>query len=402
MSEEVVTQVSGVVPDRRIGVVDSLRGFALFGIVVTNTSVATLLWSSPGTGDELRPIFDGTADRFAYALVDGFFLGKFYLLFAFLFGYSFTLQIAAAQRAGAAPVPRLLRRCLALFLVGLAHVLLLWLGDILTLYAGLCLILVLLRGIRPRPAFITGLVLYIAFASLAFVPGNGGMSGLGQIFDLQRMHDGYTGNFRETLSAQLTFGPQFMLFTLLGQGIPALGMFLIGLAAGKRRIFEDAEWISRWLPRALALGFGVGLPVSTVSVIVQTMHGSTPAYWYGVQELANPLLSLGYAAGIVWLTRYRWAGPVVWLAPAGRMAASNYIAQSVVMMLIYTGYGLALADRIPPAGVVALAIATYLAQLQVSVWWLRRHPYGPVEWLLRAATYRSVPAWRTASIQARS
>ncbi|MVU78618.1 DUF418 domain-containing protein [Nocardia sp. ET3-3] len=394
MSEQVDTQASGVVTGQRVGVVDSLRGFALFGILVTNTVVATMLWSSPASGSDPQPIFDGTADRFVYAVIDGLFLGKFYLLFAFLFGYSFTLQIAAAQRAGAAPVPRLLRRCAALFLIGAAHVLLLWLGDILTLYAGLCLILVLLRGIRPRTAFRTGLVLYFAFAALAFVPGSGGMSGLGEIFDLHRMHDGYTGSFGDTLTAQLSFGPKFMLFTWLGQGVPALGTFLVGLAAGKRRVFEDAQWISRWLPRALTLGFGVGLPVSIVTVTLSTPHGTMPSFWYGVQELANPFLTLGYAAGIVWLTRYRWAGPVSWLAPAGRMAASNYIGQSVVMMLLYTGYGLALADRVPPAGVALLAIATYLAQLRLSAWWLRRYRYGPIEWLLRAATYRSVPAWR--------
>ncbi|AYF78080.1 hypothetical protein D7D52_34435 [Nocardia yunnanensis] len=269
MSERVDTQLSEVVRGRRIGVIDSLRGFALFGILVTNTVVATLLWSSPETGSgALRPIFDGPADRFVYALVDGLFLGKFYLLFAFLFGYSFTLQIAAAARSGARPVPRLLRRCLALFLIGVAHVLLLWLGDILTLYAGLCLILVLLRGIRVRPALIAGLTLYFAFAALAFVPGNSGLNGIGEVFDLQRMHDGFTGNFSDTLGAQLTFGPQFMLFTWIGQGIPALGMFLIGLAAGKRRIFEDPEWIGRWLPRALAVGFGVGLPISAVTEVI--------------------------------------------------------------------------------------------------------------------------------------
>ncbi|GAB0107233.1 DUF418 domain-containing protein [Nocardia sp. JMUB6875] len=397
MSQQVDTQVSGAVQGQRIGVVDSLRGFALFGILVTNTVVATMLWSSPGAGKDPHPMFDGTVDRFAYGLIDGLFLGKFYLLFAFLFGYSFTLQIAAARRTGAAPVPRLLRRCLALFLIGLAHVLLLWLGDILTLYAGLCLILVLLRGIRPRTAFITGLVLYFAFAALAFIPGNGGLTGLGEIFDLQRMHDGFTGNFGETLAAQLSFGPKFMLFTWIGQGIPALGMFLVGLAAGKRRVFEDPEWISRWLPRALLLGFGVGLPISLGTVILSTLHPVLPTFWFGLQELSNPFLTLGYAAGIVWLVRYRWAGPVSWLAPAGRMAASNYIGQSVVMMLIYTGYGLALADRVPPALVVVIAVATYIVQLQVSMWWLRRHPYGPVEWLLRAATYLSVPAWRKAS-----
>lgn len=396
MSEQLETQVTDVRQERRIGVVDSLRGFALFGILVTNTVVATMFWSSQGAAGDPRPMFESTIDLFVYGVVEGFFLGKFYLLFAFLFGYSFTLQIAAAERAGVAPVPRLLRRCLALFLIGLAHVLLLWIGDILTLYAALCLILVALRWIRPRPALITGLVLYFAFASLAFVPGNGGLAGLGDVFDVQRMHDGFTGTFGDTLRAQLSFGPKFTVFTWLGQGIPALGMFLVGLAAGKRRMLEDTEWISRWLPRALAVGFGAGLPVSVVTVTLMTVHGQLPSFWYGVQEFANPLMALGYAAGIVWLARYRWAGPVGWLAPAGRMAATNYIGQSVVMMLIYTGYGLALADRVAPAGVVLLAVATYLAQLRVSAWWLRQHPYGPVEWLLRAATYRSVPAWRRA------
>ncbi|MGW3544742.1 DUF418 domain-containing protein [Nocardia niigatensis] len=94
------------------------------------------------------------------------------------------------------------------------------------------------------------------------------------------------------------------------------------------------------------------------------------------------------------MTRYRWAGPVARLAPAGRMAASDCIGQSVV--LIYTGYGLALADHVPPVGVVFLAVVTYLVQLQRSARWLRWHPYGPVEWLLRAATHMSLPARRQA------
>ncbi|WP_246023555.1 DUF418 domain-containing protein [Nocardia yunnanensis] len=128
---------------------------------------------------------------------------------------------------------------------------------------------------------------------------------------------------------------------------------------------------------------------------MQTVHPALPAFWYGVQEFANPFLTLGYSAVIVWLTRYRWAGPVALLAPAGRMTASNYIGQSVIMMLLYTGYGLALADCIPPAGVVLLAVLTYLAQLRISAWWLRRHHYGPIEWVLRAATYGSLTraAW---------
>ncbi|UGT43727.1 DUF418 domain-containing protein [Nocardia yamanashiensis] len=394
-----VQAVSPVAAGRRIGEVDTLRGFALFGILVTNTVVLTMLISFQGTGTDLTAGFDGGWDRFGYAVIEGLFLGKFYLLFAFLFGYSFTLQIAAAERAGARAVPRLLRRSGALFLIGLAHVMFLWLGDILTLYAGLCVLLILFRKVRARTALITGIVLYALFMALAFLPSSGGgdMSGLGNVLDVAAIRNGFTGGFADTFRTQLTTAPVFMIFTWIGQGVPAFGMFLIGMAAGKRRVFEDAELLRRWTPRALLLGFGVGLPVALVTIVLWTMNGKVPTYWYGLQELCNPLLTLGYVAGTVWLTRSRWAERVRLLAPAGRMAASNYLLQSIVFMLLYTGYGLALGDRVPPLGVMAIAVVIFAGQVWLSDRWLRRYAYGPVEWVLRAATYRSVPAWRKSS-----
>ncbi|MGW4738495.1 protein kinase domain-containing protein [Nocardia xishanensis] len=68
------------------------------------------------------------------------------------------------------------------------------------------------------------------------------------------------------------------------------------------------------------------------------------------------------------------------LAPAGRMAASNYIGQSIVLMVLYTRYGFALAGEVPPVGVFGLALLTYAAQLALSAWWLRDRrtsPTGP-------------------------
>jgi uncharacterized protein len=392
MSDQVESRP--VVAGRRIGEVDSLRGFALFGILVTNVLVATMLFSFTVSGTALRPSFDGGVDRFVYAVMTAFFLGKFYLLFSFLFGYSFTLQIAAAQRAGVGPLPRLFRRCGALFLIGLAHVLFLWLGDILTLYAMLCLWLILLRRIRPRTALIAGVTIYFLFAVVAFLPGNDdGIAGLDNLFDLQELHTAYTGTFLDTFHMQLETGPKFMLFTWFGQGMPALGMFLIGMAAGKWKLFENDALLQRWIPRAMLLGFAVGLPFSVATLFFQTKNGEMSTFWYGMQELANPFMTLGYVAIVLWAGRSRWSWVTTHLAPAGRMAATNYIVQSVVLMVVYTGYGLALADRIPPAGVLGIALLTYAAQLWISAWWLRRYAYGPIEWLLRAATYRSIPMW---------
>ncbi|MGK8465872.1 DUF418 domain-containing protein [Nocardia cyriacigeorgica] len=387
-------------PARRIGEVDMLRGFALFGILVTNAAVLTMLLSFTGPNSDPVPMYDGTWDRLAYGIIYGFFLGKFYVLFAFLFGYSFTLQIAAAERAGVAPVPRLLRRCAALLLIGLAHVCLLWIGDILTLYALLCAILVLLRKIRPRTAVISGVTLYVLFAALAFAPGgDGGVGKLGAFFDLEAIRTGFLGSPADVFTTQLATGPVFVLFTLAGQGFTSMGMFLIGMAAGKVRLFEDAERLRRWTPRALLIGVVVALPVSIATVVLHTLNGEVPSYLFGLQELLNPVLTVMYMAAIVWLAQSRHAASVRRLAPAGRMAASNYIGQSVVMAVIFTGYGLALGNRVPPFAVLAIAIVTYLVQLWVSERWLRGHTYGPVEWALRAATYRQWPAWRrTASV----
>ncbi|WP_051180155.1 DUF418 domain-containing protein [Nocardia concava] len=384
----------------RIGELDILRGFALYGIVVVNTVIAATVLFAPGWGAGDQSFTGGgDLDRICQGLVDALFTGKFYLLFAFLFGYSFTLQMAAAERAGVPAVPRLLRRSLALFLLGLAHVMALWVGEILTLYAVLCVILVVLRKIRPLTALVTGLLLYLGYLLLMFVLGGDAMfrkdSGLAG-------NNGFTGSFTETLHAQLTSAPHFMLLTWLTQGVPALGMFLLGLAAGKRRLFEDPELLRRWTSRAMALGFGVGAPVSLLTFAYSVERDGTPAYWPLVQELANPFMTLGYIAGLVALTRSPWAAAVARLAPAGRMAASNYIGQSIVMMLLYTGYGLALAGKVPVAGVVAIATATFAAQVWLSAWWLHRHTYGPVEWLLRAATYLSIPAWRKPSTSATS
>ena len=82
------------------------------------------------------------------------------------------------------------------------------------------------------------------------------------------------------------------------------------------------------------------------------------------------------------------------LAPAGRMALSNYLMQSVVCAFLFTGWGLRLSGSVSPGVGLLIAVAIFLAQLPLSAWWLRRHAYGPVEWLLRALTIGAWPAWR--------
>ena len=71
---------------RRVHEIDAVRGFALAGILVANIG----FFADPGyaVGTGIMPITEGPVAYLVSTLV----LTKFYILFSFLFGYSFTLQ----------------------------------------------------------------------------------------------------------------------------------------------------------------------------------------------------------------------------------------------------------------------------------------------------------------------
>ena len=85
-----------------------------------------------------------------------------------------------------------------------------------------------------------------------------------------------------------------------------------------------------------------------------------------------------------------------WLAPAGRMALTNYIGQSVLGTLFFYGYGLGYWGM-PRAQQVLYVLAVFALQVALSRWWLARFRFGPLEWLWRWATYGRRPAMRGAA-----
>ena len=116
----------------RIQTLDILRGFALFGI----------LWMNIFFNWEGRTTFQHAVRQLGQLLADG----KFYTLYSFLFGLGFSVQLLRAQARGARIVPVYLRRLFVLLLIGLAHHVFLWNGDILRLYAVMGVYLLLVRG----------------------------------------------------------------------------------------------------------------------------------------------------------------------------------------------------------------------------------------------------------------
>ncbi|WP_051178696.1 DUF418 domain-containing protein [Nocardia concava] len=355
-------------PVPRLVELDVLRGFALGGILLVNIIVMSGPWSFP--------------DGALLSTLEALFHNKFYILFSFLFGYSLTMQFRAADRAGVSRRARTVRRCLALMALGAVHAVFFFIGDVLFGYGAIGLILLLLSGLRPRTAVWTaaGLLGFAAVAmtvmSLLTNPQGRSTDTSEHMRDLEAMRAGWgeAAAWRwEQFSGNL---PQYLVFGV----VAVLPLFLLGLAAGKLRLLEDPTRYLGWLPRVQLIGFGVGAPVSILGAL---FHWPLLA---GPSLLTAPLLSAAYAATLLRLLHTRPRVAEIF-APAGKIAATTYISQSVITSLIFTGYGFALAGHLNAWTIVTIALAIYTTQLYLARIYVQRHRYGPIEWLLRAATY---------------
>ncbi|GAA0984738.1 DUF418 domain-containing protein [Acrocarpospora macrocephala] len=375
---------------RRVVEVDMLRGFALFGILVVNISYMASPYGTFGLPD---PDFTRAVDDAARLVGETLFVDKFYLLFAFLFGYSFTFQ---AERAGASVVRRSLRRYGALFLLGAFHAVVLWRGDILTVYAVLGLVLLAARRARPRTAVKAAVILlavlvafYALLAGFSFWAESVGRNTSINVFDdPSQMIAAYRGGPLDVIGENLALLPGMLSGIWFMQAGSAMAMFLFGFAAGQVRLLEDVP--RRWLVRAQWLGFTAGLAgslaVGVTHLVDHSGSGALLALDLTVTTATAPLLAAAYAATLLRISNAR-PGIARALAPAGRLSASNYLGQSALMALLFTGYGLALFAKASPPLLLGIAAAVFAGQLLLSAWWTRSHRYGPAEWWLRTLTH---------------
>ncbi|MFD7624860.1 DUF418 domain-containing protein [Streptomyces sp. NPDC059851] len=383
---------------RRLADVDALRGFALCGILLVN--IAFMASAYQGSS----PAFGSAGDMTVRFLTSVFFEAKFYLLFSFLFGYSFTLQLASADRAGAAFRPRILRRSAGLFVLGLCHAVFLFPGDILTTYAVLGLLLLAVHRIGPRTAVRAAVVLfavlavgYLLLAALVHAAGGAAVDTAAAVEEGRRAAEALHGDARSVIGYHLGMLPEAAFMLAFFQAPASFAAFLLGLAAGKRRMLAHHTRCTPYLRRLQWTGFTVGLAGALVWAHANLGDGDG-AYQLaavGVNLATAPLLAAAYGATVLRIL----AGPrgrrlAAVLAPAGRMTLTNYLTQSLVLAFVFTGYGAALTGRVAPAYVTLIALSLFAVQVVFSRWWLTRHPYGPVEWVLRAVTLARRPRWK--------
>lgn len=361
---------------------DTLRLFALFGIVVVNVQFIAF----PATGSFTAPPQLSGIDAAVHWLVNGLALLKTYGLFCFMFGVGLGFLMRAAARRGAGFGRIYRNRMLGLAGLGLLHGCLFFPGDILLIYAVTGSILYAWRDwpaarlVRLGAVLLAVQILVAAPLLLALPAQPDDVAALEREFLTN-------GSFvQAVLFRTVGFAVTFPLF-LLVQGISALGWFCLGLAAVKSGIIDEADHPLWQRARRFCLLPGVGASLGAAALI----EWGDAGLGYGLLLLAAPIATLGYLGGIAALARP--PGPVMApLLAAGGSSLSIYLGQSILLTTLFSGYGLGLWDAVSRGTAVALALGVTVALMGALLIWRRFAALGPFEWVLRRITYAGTRA----------
>jgi uncharacterized protein len=281
-----------------------------------------------------------------------------------------------------------------LTLIGLTHLVVLFYGELLHVY-GLCgLLLLILRRLPDRVLFVLGL-LFALFARLVYEewsfvatllpisfdawtsPG----SSVTAAIDYQLLHQGSALQLLQANAAHAVLAMEDVPRKLV-QATYFFGRMLIGFAFWRsglcmRVIAAPRERILRW-----ALILGIPAAALTAGTFIEGGRvGTAEHFAFNLMRHVQILtLSAFYLLALVAIgTSPRLERFVRPIQQLGRMSLTNYLLQSVAMVLLLYGPGLRLAGDIGPAVTAAIAATVYAAQIAFSSLWLRYRSIGPAE-----------------------
>lgn len=386
----------------RFAILDILRGFALVGIAVANfPEFALFTFLKP---DAVAAMPTAWADRWVRFLQYVFVDGKFYTIFSLLFGIGFSIIISNAMRRGASGFRIFYRRMAILLGFGFVHLMFIWSGDILMLYALMGMLLPLFRNCSDRTLLSWAAVLLFVPVIIDFACEFAGVSLSAGVVRLQQHYCAKYGitddNFAYWLRDADSYGG---VFQFLVQGalvrvqefvdgnryFKVMGLFLIGFCIGRRRMYAHTVMRRRMLRRVALAGCFAGLPLSVVyawsAVNGHPWGNAAHSLLYFVSVY---IVGFAYVAAICLVyNRHPRARVFSLFSAPGRMALTNYIGQSVWGMAIYYGIGLGLGASMGLSLVVPVAVGVWLVEALFSLLWLRLFNFGPLEWIWRMLTY---------------
>lgn len=410
---------------QRIGSLDVLRGVAILGILVMNIYAFAMPFPA-----YMNPLLMGGTDSLnmgTWFATHIFFDQKFLSIFAMLFGAGIILMTRRAEEKGAKFGRIYYRRQFWLLLIGALHGYLLWLGDILFLYAAIGMLAYLFRKKTPRTLIIIACCLLPVGLLLSAGMGISAQKFQGIAIEAQGMVDAgeeisteqqkalddwaemrvmmaptaediendvaiHQSSYRAIVENRLPIVMMMQTFMVLFFGLwRVLALMLLGMALMKMGVLS-AEKSSSFYKKMMLICYAIGLPFAIYSGFNLQAHNFDAVYASLVGNIPNYIgsliVGLGHIGLVMLMIKTDFASKLLQrFAAVGRMALTNYLMHSVILTTVFYGYGLGLYGSVPRFQQMGFVVAVIALQLIYSSWWLARYRFGPFEWLWRSLTY---------------
>lgn len=409
--------LSPTAPAQRIAILDTLRGFAIFGILMVN-----MQWMNAPVAFSFSPdvLWDTPPDRAASFIIHALFESKFFVLFSMLFGYGFWLFLQKPVSEGTGVVKIYAWRLILLIFFGAAHVLFLWPGDILVFYGLLGLVMLLFRKKKDKslikwavgfiliPSTLTGLSVLMMYLASFSAEGQAAVNlameqrdAVSQALINEAMQVYPTGAFWDLIVMRLK--EYRLLLPAIFFFYPyVLAMFLLGQYAARKGYLMDVASNAGFFKALMRWGLFLGIPMNlaygmlSMNAAMNSMDASTVVSTLLI-GFGGPLLTLGYVSAIVLLFNGGYLKKALSsLSAVGRMALTNYLMQSIVSAFLFQSYGLGLYGQVTVWQGMLITILIFALQVPFSIWWLSNFRFGPFEWLWRSVTYLKIQSMKRA------
>ncbi|AXI29918.1 hypothetical protein CIB87_13160 [Priestia megaterium] len=391
--------------NERLVVLDIIRGIALLGIFLVNIPAFT----SPIFIFQLYNVsykYEGI-DAYIDLFLQLFVQGKFFTIFSFLFGLGCGIFLHRAEEKQYFAAALWSRRMAALLVIGLFHLVFLWYGDILHVYAIGGFLLFFFYNRKAKTILLWAIGLLFFFYLLAcmqfFIPAHvlhdvqSEYKFLHEHIFTQYLFTYKQADYLSWLFYRLNVEVVPMLLNLPFSIFPVFSMLLFGLYTAKKGLVHNIEQNHSFFKKIQLITGAAGFTLTTILAMLKTEILRYELYQQAAIHLFTSLsgifLCFFYLTTLLLFLQFSpYASILVLFKYSGTMALTTYLSQTLICLCIVRVFGLYGSLTLTESTIICLII--YTLQLFFNKWWLYYFYYGPCEWLWRSFTYRSFPPLR--------
>ncbi|MCA0989684.1 DUF418 domain-containing protein [Pseudalkalibacillus hwajinpoensis] len=373
----------------RNGLVDALRGWSLFGILIANL----LIFQYGIFGkDEISFFGLSSLDYSGYVAIKIFIENSFMPIFTFLFGYSLILMRNRLKEKKRRVKWHFFRRFLILILFGVLHSIYLWEGDILLLYGVMGMLLLFFVNRKRKTILVWCVVLFLFVTLISFLGGEEKELISEEKIDVylkDTMKIYGSGSYEMIKHHRNNVDPMEMsegeaFFVVLFMPFLILPMMLLGMyAAHVGWLYPNKVKFFQYIS-IICLPLGLFLKA--------TLYLSKEIHWLPDMGLiGGSVLAIGYIGMFSYfyskLNGHLFQG----FENLGKLSLTNYMLQTVVCTSVFYGYGFGLFRKMGVILSILFGIGLFTLQVVGSTFFLKRFRQGPLEKVMRTFVYLENP-----------